>query len=395
MSGRRGLHPGAWWLWAACMAGAASRTTNPVLLLLIGAWSPSWCPPAAPLGTVVALDRGVPPAGARGHRDPGGPGDRVRQPPARPRALHPAPGPPAVVGGRCQHRRSGHRRGGPPGRRAGTAPRRGPDLLRRGELAGQPVPAPPLPARRAVRGRGRHHRVPGLRPRTGHGHRRRPGRPATAGPARSGACPGLRGMAVPVLESGPRPVVATGLVHGCAGLWPAGAGHPGGPAMRHRGRRRPACSLVVSRSLRRAGGRLAPRRGDPVRRRRRGPGRRGPRRRRSADQPHPLPAGPLAQARVAGERLGCWSSSAAMVAAGCLGVPGLQFVVYPLGPPTLPLAGRGGDPGRAAAGVGRRGRRSDASAAGGRVHRSTVPRHVPGPAAVPSAAVHGPGGSAA
>ena len=34
-SGRRGLHPGAWWLWAACMAGAASRTTNPILLLPI------------------------------------------------------------------------------------------------------------------------------------------------------------------------------------------------------------------------------------------------------------------------------------------------------------------------------------------------------------------------
>ena len=35
--GRRGLHPGGWWLWAACMAGAASRTTNPILLALIGA----------------------------------------------------------------------------------------------------------------------------------------------------------------------------------------------------------------------------------------------------------------------------------------------------------------------------------------------------------------------
>ncbi len=34
-SGRRGLHPAAWWLWAACLAGAASRTTNPILLLLI------------------------------------------------------------------------------------------------------------------------------------------------------------------------------------------------------------------------------------------------------------------------------------------------------------------------------------------------------------------------
>lgn len=31
----RPLHPGAWWLWAAGLALAASRTTNPVLLLLI------------------------------------------------------------------------------------------------------------------------------------------------------------------------------------------------------------------------------------------------------------------------------------------------------------------------------------------------------------------------
>ncbi len=32
---RRGLHPAAWWLWAGCLAGAASRTTNPILLALI------------------------------------------------------------------------------------------------------------------------------------------------------------------------------------------------------------------------------------------------------------------------------------------------------------------------------------------------------------------------
>ena len=38
--GRRGLHPGAWWLWAACLAGAASRTTNPILLLLLGRRGP-------------------------------------------------------------------------------------------------------------------------------------------------------------------------------------------------------------------------------------------------------------------------------------------------------------------------------------------------------------------
>lgn len=31
----RDLHPGAWWLWALCMATAASRTTNPLLLGII------------------------------------------------------------------------------------------------------------------------------------------------------------------------------------------------------------------------------------------------------------------------------------------------------------------------------------------------------------------------
>lgn len=31
----RDLHPGAWWLWALCLATAAGRTDNPVLLILI------------------------------------------------------------------------------------------------------------------------------------------------------------------------------------------------------------------------------------------------------------------------------------------------------------------------------------------------------------------------
>jgi energy-coupling factor transport system permease protein len=43
----RGLHPGAWWLWALGLATAASRTRNPVLLLLI----------AAVAGCVVAARR--------------------------------------------------------------------------------------------------------------------------------------------------------------------------------------------------------------------------------------------------------------------------------------------------------------------------------------------------
>lgn len=34
---RRGLHPAAWWLWAACLAVTAFRTTNPLLLVLIAA----------------------------------------------------------------------------------------------------------------------------------------------------------------------------------------------------------------------------------------------------------------------------------------------------------------------------------------------------------------------
>ncbi|MEN3362083.1 MAG: energy-coupling factor transport system permease protein [Mycobacteriales bacterium] len=43
----RGLHPGAWWLWALGLATAASRTRNPVLLLII----------AAVAGCVVAARR--------------------------------------------------------------------------------------------------------------------------------------------------------------------------------------------------------------------------------------------------------------------------------------------------------------------------------------------------
>ncbi|GAB3982782.1 CbiQ family ECF transporter T component [Actinoallomurus acanthiterrae] len=43
----RRLHPGAWWLWALGLATAATRTTNPLLLLLVGAVT----------GTVVAVRR--------------------------------------------------------------------------------------------------------------------------------------------------------------------------------------------------------------------------------------------------------------------------------------------------------------------------------------------------
>lgn len=46
--GPRHLHPGAWWLWALGLGAAASRTTNPLLLLLI----------AAVAGYVVTARRG-------------------------------------------------------------------------------------------------------------------------------------------------------------------------------------------------------------------------------------------------------------------------------------------------------------------------------------------------
>jgi energy-coupling factor transport system permease protein len=53
----RQLHPVAWWIWALALAVAASRTTNPLLLLLV----------LAVLGLVVALRRGDAPW-ARGYR---------------------------------------------------------------------------------------------------------------------------------------------------------------------------------------------------------------------------------------------------------------------------------------------------------------------------------------
>ena len=53
----RALHPVAWWIWALALGVAASRTTNPLLLLLI----------LAVLGLVVTLRRGDAPW-ARGYR---------------------------------------------------------------------------------------------------------------------------------------------------------------------------------------------------------------------------------------------------------------------------------------------------------------------------------------
>ena len=51
MADRRGLHPGAWWIWALGLATAASHTTNPLLLGLL----------IAVAGLVVAARRGSAP----------------------------------------------------------------------------------------------------------------------------------------------------------------------------------------------------------------------------------------------------------------------------------------------------------------------------------------------
>jgi energy-coupling factor transport system permease protein len=58
VSRRRGLHPAAWWLWAGCLAGAASRTTNPVLLCLLAtvvAFVVSVCRTSAPWSRSLAV----------------------------------------------------------------------------------------------------------------------------------------------------------------------------------------------------------------------------------------------------------------------------------------------------------------------------------------------------
>ena len=159
---RRGLHPAAWWLWAGCLAGAASRTTNP-LLLGSSAAVVAFVVAGAGRPPVVAVAGRLRPARPGGDRDPGGAPDRLRRPPARPRDAHPAPGATALLGRGGEHRRAGHGRGGAPGR-GRRAPAGGdPDLLRGGELAGQPLPPAPVPPGRPLRGRGGGHRLAGVR----------------------------------------------------------------------------------------------------------------------------------------------------------------------------------------------------------------------------------------
>ena len=232
--GRRGLHPGAWWLWAACMAGAASRTTNPILLLLIGAvvvYVVSARRTSAPwsrsivvflrLGLAVILLRVVL---VVVFGDRALPGHTIVTLPHVPL--------PSWAAGR-QHRRPGDHRVHRAGRRDRPATCGGTGLLRRRQLAGQPVPAATVPARRAVRGRRGHHRLAVVRARTGHGHRRHPRGPPPAGPFDPGARRTAgHGRARP--GAGARALPPAGVVHGRPRLRPAGARGPRRPALGHR-----------------------------------------------------------------------------------------------------------------------------------------------------------------
>ena len=171
---RRSLHPVAWWLWAAGLAICAMRTNNPFLLALIGAVacvvvsarrsSAPWSRSIAfflRLGLLVIVirivieilfgQRGIP-----GH------------------VLFTLPQVPLpVVGRRREHRRSGDAGVHPRRLRARAAARRDHAVLRRGELAGQPVPAAALASRGALRNRRGRDGGPVLRARVGAVHRDR------------------------------------------------------------------------------------------------------------------------------------------------------------------------------------------------------------------------------
>ena len=162
--GRRSLHPVAWWLWAAGLAVCAMRTNNPFLLALIGAvacFVVSVCPNSVPwsrsitfflrVGVLVIVIRVVIEVlfGQRGV-----PGHVLFDLPQVPSAF-------LGDGGEHRWRLSRWSRSSMP--LGGGDPDRGdPALLRCRELACQPLPAPALPAGRAVRDGSRHHGCAGL-----------------------------------------------------------------------------------------------------------------------------------------------------------------------------------------------------------------------------------------
>jgi energy-coupling factor transport system permease protein len=194
----RAVHPGAWWLWALGLATAASRTTNPLLLLLVLAvagsgraarrshapWARSFTV-FLKLGLVVVAIRVT----AQVLFGAAGPGTVLVTLPEVPL---PAGSPGSRSAGRSRRRRWRRRSS-----RAAAGDR--PRLHRRGERPRQPEAAAGEPAGRALRGRRRRRGRPVVRTVARHLGRADPRRaPAAGRPDR-----GLRsivGVAMPVLE---------------------------------------------------------------------------------------------------------------------------------------------------------------------------------------------------
>ena len=107
---------------------------------------------------LVALDRLLPPHRRPGHCDQGRDRDPLRSARrAGTRALRFPAGPPPVMGRRGEHRWRGHAGVHPHRVRGGIADRRDPAVLRRRQLARQPLPTSPFAPRRALRDGGRRH----------------------------------------------------------------------------------------------------------------------------------------------------------------------------------------------------------------------------------------------
>ncbi len=293
---RRALHPGAWWLWAGGLAAAAMRTTNPFLLALIigvvayvvaarrtsAPWARSFGS-FARLAVVVVVFRMMIQILV---------GERL---PGTTLFTLPSVALPSWMAGVSL--------GGPvtlealvDGVQPGPATRRGAHLLRRGELAVQPVPDAAGAPGRALRGRRGGHggavvRAPGGAP--GRPHPRGPTPPGSSGAGRGGPA----GHGAAGAGGGARPVGRARRFDGHARLRPAGDGRPRG-APHHvdhdRCRAAGGGGRVVRRARRRraAGPRAAAARAGLG-----GPGRE-PVRRRPPGGAHPLPARSLAAGRV-------------------------------------------------------------------------------------------------
>ena len=225
----RDLHPVAWWVWALGLAAAATRTTNPWLLILIVLVASvtvlsrrTDAPWALSFRLYLALGRGRGrPAGVL----PGAVRQRLR----RDRAAGPARGAAAGVGGRHHPAGPGH-----PGVAARRRLRRhaagdGHHLRGRGQLPGRPAQAAGVAAGRALRGGHRRgHRLLAVPP----AGRERPAGTSSPSPPRGGRpwCPGAAADRRAGARGRPGPLGGAGRQHGRPRLRTHRARGPGADA---------------------------------------------------------------------------------------------------------------------------------------------------------------------